>query len=232
MNNKNLPKIKVTKDGPYLVSGSLPLRTEKIVSDEAGTSIEWQETKKYPELENYSLCRCGNSSNKPFCDGSHARCDFDGTEQPQTPFYDQAERHEGAELILYDAYDLCASARFCDRSGSIWSLIREDSERSKKIAIEEAANCSSGRLVVSDKSNGEVIEPALTPSISVTQDPVAGVSGPLWVKGGVPIESADGAIYEKRNRVTLCRCGKSKNMPFCDSSHVHTKFDDGNATED
>ncbi|HUS98844.1 MAG TPA: CDGSH iron-sulfur domain-containing protein [Candidatus Thermoplasmatota archaeon] len=46
-----------------------------------------------------------------------------------------------------------------------------------------------------------------------------GVSGPIWIRGGIPIESANGSPYIKRNRITLCRCGKSKNKPFCDSSH-------------
>src|SRR6266536_1245907 len=50
--------------------------------------------------------------------------------------------------------------------------------------------------------------------------------GPLWVRGGVPVEAADGFEYEVRNRVTLCRCGYSKNKPFCDGSHVRTKFKD------
>ncbi|MHB8164175.1 MAG: CDGSH iron-sulfur domain-containing protein [Methanoregula sp.] len=31
---------------------------------------------------------------------------------------------------------------------------------------------------------------------------------------------ADGKPYTVRNRVTLCRCGKSGNKPFCDGSHV------------
>jgi len=39
------------------------------------------------------------------------------------------------------------------------------------------------------------------------------------VRGKIPIQSADGKIYEKRNRITLCRCGESLNKPFCDSSH-------------
>ena len=48
----------------------------------------------------------------------------------------------------------------------------------------------------------------------------------MWVKGGLRIESSDGTNYEIRNRVTLCRCGKSKNKPFCDSSHVFSSFND------
>jgi CDGSH-type Zn-finger protein len=51
-------------------------------------------------------------------------------------------------------------------------------------------------------------------------NPQAGVVGPIMVRGGITIEGADGTVYEKRNRVTLCRCGKSKNKPFCDGSHT------------
>ena len=49
------------------------------------------------------------------------------------------------------------------------------------------------------------------------------MNGPIWVRGGIPIESADESIYEIRNRVALCRCGKSSNIPFCDGSHCSEK---------
>jgi CDGSH-type Zn-finger protein len=45
--------------------------------------------------------------------------------------------------------------------------------------------------------------------------------GPLWVKGGIGLEGAKGVKYETRNRMTLCRCGESSNMPFCDATHLH-----------
>ena len=50
--------------------------------------------------------------------------------------------------------------------------------------------------------------------------PAAGEHGPLWVRGGIPVMSADGKPYAIRNRVTLCRCGKSGNKPFCDGSRI------------
>jgi CDGSH-type Zn-finger protein len=49
----------------------------------------------------------------------------------------------------------------------------------------------------------------------------------LWVRGGIRVESEDGTPYERRNRMTLCRCGKSANMPFCNGSHASIKFKDG-----
>jgi CDGSH-type Zn-finger protein len=48
----------------------------------------------------------------------------------------------------------------------------------------------------------------------------------LWVRGGIPVISADGFAYEVRNRVTLCRCGASANKPFCDGSHYKISFRD------
>jgi CDGSH-type Zn-finger protein len=45
------------------------------------------------------------------------------------------------------------------------------------------------------------------------------------VRGGIRIQAPDGFVYEVRNRVTLCRCGESKNMPFCDGTHDAIKFE-------
>ena len=41
------------------------------------------------------------------------------------------------------------------------------------------------------------------------------------------VVAKDGHRYEVRNRVTLCRCGASKNKPFCDGSHAAIEFKDG-----
>jgi CDGSH-type Zn-finger protein len=134
----------------------------------------------------------------------------------------------GPTLRLKDASELCSVARFCHRAGGAWELTKHsDDPKARKIAIEEACNCPSGRLVVCDKKTGAVLEPELEKSISLVEDPQKKVSGPIWVKGGVPVESSDGTTYETRNRVTLCRCGKSGNKPFCDGSHIEEGFDDG-----
>jgi len=65
-------KIKVSENGPYLVSGGIPLSQQIIGTDAEGYSYEWRTGIKYPAQENYALCRCGRSKNKPFCDASHA----------------------------------------------------------------------------------------------------------------------------------------------------------------
>jgi CDGSH-type Zn-finger protein len=215
-------KVVLTKNGPYLVSGSLPLDEEMIVSDNEGQPVKWSRGHHYPDREKYTLCRCGQSRKEPYCDGRHAKIGFDGTETASRKKYlEQAEKTSGPDLVLTDAQELCASARFCHRAGGVWKLTRDSHDaRCKEIAIQEACDCPSGRLVVWNKRTGKPIEPQLEPSISLVEDPEEKVSGPIWVKGGVLLESSDGTKYEIRNRVTLCRCGRSGNKPFCDGSHV------------
>ena len=69
--NKKEPRIRIIKDGPYIVSGGVPLLKKGIGVDDEGNSYKWTLEVKYPNKESYSLCRCGKSKNKPFCDGSH-----------------------------------------------------------------------------------------------------------------------------------------------------------------
>ena len=61
------PAIEVSKDGPYRITGGIPLLDAQSnpVPRNAGAS-----------LEHYSLCRCGQSLNKPFCSGMHWFVDF------------------------------------------------------------------------------------------------------------------------------------------------------------
>ena len=227
--SKQDAKIVVSKDGPYLVSGNIPLDMQIITPNKEGFSWDWKKTKEYDtKKSDYSLCRCGQSRNKPFCDGTHTKIRFDGTERAtRKPYVRQAQTFDGPTLTLSDAEDLCAFARFCDPGGKIWSLVEEtDDPKVRQLTIREANHCPAGRLVVHDKKTGNDIEPELPPSISLVEDPALECSGPLWIRGGITIETADGKPYEKRNRVTLCRCGASKNKPFCDASHASIGFTD------
>src|SRR5579884_3328799 len=116
-------------------------------------------------------------------------------------------------------------ARFCDPAGQIWNLIEQtDTPKARELVIREANHCPAGRLVAHDKKTGNEIEHKLAPSIGLVEDPALGCSGPLWVRGGIRIESHDCKPYEVRNRVTLCRCGASSNMPFCNGSHASIKL--------
>jgi CDGSH-type Zn-finger protein len=222
-------KIVITKNGPYVVTGNVPLRLMTIVPNSEGESSEWGEGKVLPAGESYDLCRCGQSKTKPFCDGSHAKVRFDGTETAnRAPFVRQAGHLEGPTLTLLDLENLCAFARFCDPGGKIWALVpQSDDPDARALAIREAKACPSGRLVLHDNSTGQILEPTVPPSIGVVEDPALECSGPLWVRGGILVESEDGAAYEVRNRVTLCRCGASSNKPFCNGSHASVRFRDG-----
>jgi CDGSH-type Zn-finger protein len=222
-------RIKVTKDGPYIVTGGVPLGQENIVIGADGEPLCWEKGPSYPHRETYALCRCGASKTKPFCDGSHVAEGFDGTETAgREPYLEQAEKESGPGLDLTWSPKLCAVARFCHRGEEAWGYCeRSDDPEARKTAIEEACACPSGSLVAWDKENGRAIEPEFEPSISLVENPKDGTSGPIWVKGRIPIDSADGQEYERRNRVTLCRCGKSQNKPFCDGTHISIKFRPG-----
>ncbi len=211
--------IKIVKNGPYLVSGKIPLDEKIIIQEEYG--VRFQDGKKYDVGDIYSLCRCGHSKNKPFCDGSHIKRHFNGQETDNKKTYmEQAKFYKGPLLMLADVEKLCAFARFCHSSyGDAWNVTEQaNTKETVNAAVKMACECPSGRLVIFD-GNGP-IEPTYEQSISVIKDPSRKCNGPLFVKGNIPVISADGDNYEIRNRVTLCCCGESQNKPFCDSSHV------------
>ena len=222
-------KITITKNGPYVVSGDIPLTVEIITNNKDGYSWDWKKGKTFKTEPRYALCRCGHSKNSPFCDGTHESLGFKGKETAsKAPYNKQAGRLDGPNLILSDQENLCAFARFCDPAGKIWSLIEKtDDPKVRELVIREAMHCPSGRLTLHEKETGIEIEHNLSPSIGVIEDQPLKCSGPLWIRGDITIESQDGTFYEKRNRVTLCRCGESSNKPFCNGSHASIKFNDG-----
>ncbi|NLV98664.1 MAG: iron-binding protein [Clostridiaceae bacterium] len=226
---KKDPQIRIVKDGPYIVTGNVPLY-EKIITPQGDKSYVYEDGQELPQSETYTLCRCGQSKNPPFCDGQHAKTAFYGTEVASKDNYlDRVkQRILGPDMELYDD-GRCAYARFCHReAGDAWELVEmtDECEDLKEEAIKAACQCPSGRLVLTDDEGNE-IEPAYEPAVEILQDPEKDVSGPIAVKGYIPLLSADGDSYELRNRIALCRCGQSKNMPFCDGQHFRKGFKDG-----
>jgi len=217
------PYIKITKDGPYLVFGVADIAEKIIVEDAHGVSIEYGEGKKFEiKADPVALCRCGNSHNKPFCDGSHVRSEFDGEETASfAPLHEQPDVTviRGPELTLIDNQKYCAYARFCDAKGRVWNLVQMGGTAADRQAIREANLCPAGRLLILDEE-GNLLEDELPPSIGVLEDHKLGVSGPLWVRGATRVESENGRSYEVRMKQTLCRCGRSDNKPFCNGAHA------------
>jgi CDGSH-type Zn-finger protein len=223
-------KITILANGPYLVDGSVPLAFQTIGVNKAGESTEWIQGDALPVSAQYALCRCGESKTKPFCDGTHAKIRFDGTETAsRAPIMEQAKLYDGPAMQLADAEALCAFARFCDPHGQVWSQVEKtDESKVRGQFLQQVGNCASGRLIAIDKAAGKPVEPELPESIGLVEDPAQKCSGPLWVRGGIQLIGADGQGYEIRNRMTLCRCGRSQNKPFCNGMHASDpKFHDG-----
>lgn len=211
------PTVTVSKDGPYLVAGAVPVQMQTITPNSEGGSWTWTAGRTFDAEAPFALCRCGHSANKPFCDGTHAKVHFKGTEVAELDA-EPSETIDGPDAPLDDIQPLCAFARFCDNEGGIWSIVEE--QGATTVAVHEAQSCPSGRLVLRSKPTLEAMEPEMQPSIGLVEDPEKECSGPLRLQGGIAVISADGKAYEVRNRTTLCRCGMSQNKPFCDGSHA------------
>ena len=226
--------IKITASGPYMVFGGPEIRTQTIEPNAEGNSWSYLaggvDYAGGHEGQPVALCRCGHSKNAPYCDGSHQKADWDPTltASPDDEPLKEAVQYEGPTLTLSDAEKLCAFARFCDAKGRTWNQNeRSDDPTQRDLAIRTAGNCPAGRLKEWDNQTGEPFEPSFAPSIGLIEDPAIGVSGPIWVRGGIPVVAPDGRTYTVRNRVTLCRCGNSANKPFCDGTHASSHYRDG-----
>jgi CDGSH-type Zn-finger protein len=218
--------IAVSKDGPYIVSGHVTLTEQVIGANARGESVQWQQSEAYRVSAKFALCRCGHSNTPPFCDGTHGKVRFDGTEiAVRTPYTAQAATFDGPALALLDARHLCADARFCDPNGKVWNQVAHtDDPQVRSTFLRQVHDCPAGRLTAFDKAAGKAIDSDVPVSIGLVEDPTQECSGPIWLRGGIPLTSADGYRYEVRNNATLCRCGASKNKPFCDGSHSSIKF--------
>ncbi len=196
------PRIEPLKDGPLRVRG-----VDRLV-DADGTELEVSQT--------MSLCRCGHSSRKPFCDGSHVRIGY-RSHKLDGRIADRVQDYHGRDITIHDNRGVCSHAEHCGRDlPSVFNRddrpwIHPDGADANAIA-RTIEKCPSGAL--SYTRNG-VLHKDLNREPAIIVDKC----GPYDVVGGPELVDPDGNRPESREHYTLCRCGASKNKPFCDGSH-------------
>ncbi|MFC6929061.1 ferritin-like domain-containing protein [Actinomadura yumaensis] len=219
-------RIAVLPDGPYLVYGRVPLRRKRKIVSGGGSALTWQTGEDLPTEDIYALCRCGHSRSKPFCDGTHARIGFDGTESADVrPYKELQHVHDGVNISAQRVGELCVHAAFCiGRTEPIAAMLADSGDSDVRSNIMgRIEHCPSGSYSYALRRGGETIEPDLPQAISVLEEE-DGLASALWVTGGVPVHRADGRPLETRNRMTLCRCGHSAGKPLCDGTHRRIDF--------
>ncbi|MFJ4657264.1 CDGSH iron-sulfur domain-containing protein [Nocardia sp. NPDC088792] len=193
-------RIDVALDGPYLVSNS-----------ESITNWLGEPIRTFPQM---ALCRCGASETKPLCDGSHTRVGFTGAKDP-TRVPDRLDTYPGMTVTVTDNRGLCAHSGFCtDRAPTAFRSAAEPfvaptGARADELLAAVRA-CPSGAL-----GSPQVTFPERPAAIEVSKD------GPYRVTGNVPL---DGDV--PREHYSLCRCGHSRNKPFCSGMHYYVGFQD------
>jgi CDGSH-type Zn-finger protein len=209
MTEQKRPTIECSTDGPYLVRGLEVLRNSR------GEPI--------PTRRTIALCRCGGSANKPFCDGTHSTIGFSGQKLADGS-RDKRRSYVGKRITIHDNRAICSHAGFCtDNLASVFRMqtkpwIDPDGAEVEAI-ITTIKQCPSGALSYSIE-DVEYRDQPREPMVTVSKD------GPYYVTGGVELKDQPRGEGASEEHYTLCRCGASKNKPFCDGSHWHIKFTD------
>ncbi len=163
-----------------------------------------------------ALCRCGASKNKPYCDGSHNDIGFDSSPSDDRS-KDEILTYEGKEVTIHYNRLLCSHAAECgkrqkaafDSSRKPWIV---PDNASKQGIMEVIKACPSGALRVSEPGQPPQHSHPDSKGITVERN------GPYRVCG-IPLASSRLAKGASPDKYVLCRCGASKNKPYCDGSH-------------
>ncbi|MEM8618321.1 MAG: CDGSH iron-sulfur domain-containing protein [Actinomycetota bacterium] len=217
------PTIQTAPDGPYLLHGPTVIRSAEYVYSEHGEPMTFSFGDGSAVDDMVALCRCGESANRPYCDGSHQASEWDPNDGDPEGTYEERARDkagpDGSSYAMLDDTKLCMHAGLCGTARqTVWQMLPDtgDSEVRGTVA-RMVEKCPSGRLT--NVFDGRAVEQALPQEVNVVP------GGPLWVTGGIAVSRADGTQMERRNRVTLCRCGASERKPLCDGSHTKIEFE-------
>ena len=213
------PELRVARNGPYLVT-SVPRLVDYLGA----------ETRPAPAL---ALCRCGQSGLKPLCDGSHARIGFTGAKDPKR-VPDHRDTYPGQQATIFDNRGSCQHSGLC--TDRLPGVFRTDAEpfvapsggRLDEI-IRAVRDCPSGALsyaLDNAEARAQVDwDDTRPPAIQVTRD------GPYRITGQIALADATGepepqGAGASREHYALCRCGQSRNKPFCSGMHWYVGFRD------
>ena len=205
-----MTKVKVTENGPYILSG-------------VDTMTRMPDGKSYDVAGNVAMCRCGGSKNKPFCDGTHKKIGFRGDKDPgRTP--GQREQYAAAGITIHDNRGLCAHAGRCtDGLPAVFKLRQEPWIDPEAGSPDEIAGtikqCPSGALSYA-VAGTEHRDRGGDPSVSFVPN------GPYVFRGGAELEGTELLEGGTTDHFALCRCGHSKNKPFCSGAHWDVQFDE------
>jgi CDGSH-type Zn-finger protein len=208
MSSNEMPTINPTSNGPYLVK-----KLERF-SNQKG-AIDTKDT--------MALCRCGGSANKPFCDGTHAKIGFSSAKL-EGRVADKRDSYEGKKITVHDNRGICAHAGRCtDGLPKVFRMKQEPwidaHQASAEEIIETIKKCPSGALsytIDEVEHRDHDAEPAV----------FIAPNGPYVVTGGPQLADTPRGEGASTEHFTLCRCGGSKNKPFCDGTHWYIKFRD------
>ena len=217
------PAIMTAKNGPYLVTNVPTVRTPL--------------GERLPVPPQLALCRCGGSSNKPFCDGTHAGNGFSDAKDPnRVP--DQRDTYPGQQVTIFDNRGICQHSGLCtDRLATVFRTDQEPFVAPSGGRLDEIVravrDCPSGALSLAfdgadDRDEARDLidwHAGRERAIEVTQD------GPYRVTGGIGLTDDTGADVPRaagssREHYALCRCGQSQNKPFCSGMHWYADFHD------
>jgi CDGSH-type Zn-finger protein len=212
---KASPKLAALPNGPYYLFASTEATPVANLQRQSGAQCS--------TARGVALCRCGGSKNKPFCDGTHSSNGFTSANTADAT-KNRREVFAGKGITIFDNRAICAHAGVCtDNLKTVFLYGKEpwidpDGANVQEV-IDTIRKCPSGALSY-DINGVQPAPPRREPMVTVTDN------GPYAITGGVElmnVEFGDGASKE---HYTLCRCGASKNKPFCDGSHWAVNFRD------
>ncbi len=161
------------------------------------------------------LCRCGQSKNAPFCDGSHNTNGFTG----ETERTEAKDVHvwEGNTVRTFFNPNTCMHVFYCQPLKELRKRELEGDAAAAAEIIRVVKSCPSGALTYETKAE------VAAPPAPTDQAEVEIMEG-----GEVRIQCAFDINTElperlEGDRATLCRCGLSKNKPWCDGRHKARK---------